>query len=343
MSAADGGVDAGVAGNSACVCIACGEAGIRTLFSATDRLYATTDKIFRVVECRKCRLIRLDPQPSPDELDRYYPSDYWFVPEATAVDGLEQAYRRFVLRDHLRFVERALVESEEQGIVLDVGCGGGLFLQMLSERARGSRLKIRVAGLDFSLDAAEAAWRRAGVPAVCAHLDRSPLAPASCAAITMFHVLEHLYDPAEYLRAAHQLLRPEGRLIVQVPNASCWQFLLFGQHWNGIDVPRHLTDFKLSDLDSMLDHCGFEVLRHKHFSLRDNPAGMASSLAPSLDPMARRLRHVNEIAPQRLLKDLLYMALVGGCVPFTLLEAACRAGSTIMVEARKKDSRKKDQ
>ena len=61
---------------------------------------------------------------------------------------------------------------------------------------------------------------------------------AGCAAITMFHVLEHLYEPASYLDAAHKLLRPDGRLVVQVPNAACWQFLLFGERWNGIDVPR---------------------------------------------------------------------------------------------------------
>jgi SAM-dependent methyltransferase len=304
---------------------------MRTLFSGSDRLYRTTDKTFLIVECRNCRLIRLYPQPSPIELRDYYPQGYWFVPESSAADSLEQAYRRFVLRDHLRFVERALRESEEEGLVLDVGCGGGLFLQMLAERR-----KSKVVGLDFSLDAANVAWRRAGVPAVCATLTRAPIAPGSCAAITMFHVLEHLYDPASYLESARELLRPDGRLIVQVPNAACWQFLLFGERWNGIDVPRHLVDFRLSDLDSLLDHCGFEILRHKHFSLRDNPAGMATSLAPGLDPMARRMRHVEESPRRRLWRDLLYVALTCASLPFTLIESACRAGSTIMVEARKK-------
>ena len=125
---------------------------------------------------------------------------------------------------------------------------------------------------------------------MCGTLAQAPFAPGSCAAVTMFHVLEHLYDPASYLRAAHELLAPDGRLIVQVPNAACWQFLLLGERWNGIDVPRHLTDFRASDLDRLLESCGFEVLRHKHFSLRDNPAGLATSLAPKLDPMARRIR-----------------------------------------------------
>lgn len=312
-------------------CPACGASDLRVLFNVTDRLYRTTSKIFQIVECRDCLLIRLSPQPSPVELREYYPPDYWFVPETSAADRLEQTYRRMVMRDHLHFVERALRECEEEGPVLDVGCGGGLFLQMLAER--GAK---RVVGLDFSLDAASVAWRRSGVPAVCSSLARAPIAPGSCAVITMFHVLEHLYDPGSYLDAAHELLRPDGRLIVQVPNAACWQFLLLGERWNGLDAPRHLIDFRRSDLDTLLDHCGFEVLRHKYFSLRDNPAGMATSLAPDLDPMARRLRHVAETPRQRLWKDLLYVALAAVSVPFTLFEAACRAGSTIMVEARKK-------
>lgn len=304
---------------------------MRPLFSATDRLYATTARNFQIVECRQCRLIRLHPQPSPIELRDYYPPDYWFAPDSGTAAKLEQSYRRIVLRDHLRFVERALRESEEQGVVLDVGCGGGLFLQMLAER--GAK---KVVGLDFSLDAANVAWRRAGVPAVCATLSRPPLAPESCAAVTMFHVLEHLYDPASYLDGAHRLLRPDGRLIVQVPNAACWQFLLLGERWNGVDVPRHLIDYRLSDVEMLLNSCGFEVLRVKHFSLRDNPAGMATSLAPGLDPMARRLRRVVETPRGRMLRDFLYLALVAASLPFTVLEAACRAGSTVMVEARKK-------
>jgi SAM-dependent methyltransferase len=287
------------------------------------------------VECQTCRLIRLDPQPSPGDLRNYYPPGYWYSPGEGATDRLEQWYRRFVMRDHLRFVEKALRESRETGFVVDVGCGGGLFLSLLMERGRTGNAGPFL-GLDFSIDAASLAWRRAGVPAVCASLTRAPVAPESCAAITMFHVLEHLYEPVAYVDQAHKLLRPGGRLIVQVPNAACWQFLLFGERWNGIDAPRHLINFRAPDLEGLLEHCGFEVVRRKYFSLRDNPAGMATSLAPALDPMSRRLRHVIETPRERLWKDLAYVALVGASLPFTVLEAACRAGSTIMVEARKR-------
>jgi SAM-dependent methyltransferase len=311
-------------------CPACGHARFRTLFHSTDRLYRTTAKHFEVVECADCRLIRLYPQPSPAELRTYYPEDYWFRPAVSAADRLEEIYRRFVLGDHVRFVRRAIANCGESGPLLDVGCGGGLFPSLMAAAGQP------VAGLDFSCDAASIAWRHHGVPVVCASLSRAPFAPSSFAAVTMFHVLEHLYDPASYLDSAHALLKPKGRLIVQVPNAACWQFLMFGENWNGIDVPRHLIDFKKSDIAGLLDSRGFEVLRFKHFSLRDNPAGLATTLAPGLDPMARRVRRTSEIPRAKLLKDLAYMALVIASAPFTLVEACCRAGSTIMIEARKK-------
>src|SRR5262249_20310598 len=154
-------------------------------------------------------------------------------------------------------------------------------------------------------EAAHVAWSVNHAPAACGNLASAPFPPESCSAVTMFHVLEHLYEPRSYLEASRQLLRPHGRLILQVPNAACWQFLLLGASWNGVDVPRHLFDFRPADLDRLLDSCGFEVLRRKYFSLRDNPAGLATSLAPGLDPMARRIRQSKEGPRTRLLKDLL--------------------------------------
>jgi SAM-dependent methyltransferase len=315
---------------SAClgVCLICGSGRVTPLFTASDRLYQTTAKPFAVVRCGECGLIRLDPPPAPEELHRYYPDNYWFAPDRSAASRLEEAYRRLVLRDHVRFAAEAIRHSSAQGPLLDAGCGGGLFLGMMRQRG------VRVLGLDYSREAAAIAWRRQQAPSVCATLDAAPFRAASIGALTMFHVLEHLYDPRAYLTAARHLLEPDGRLVVQVPNAACWQFRLLGRRWNGVDVPRHIFDFRSGDVEKLLHSCGFEVVRRKYFSLRDNPAGLASSLAPSLDPMARRVRRVRETAGARVAKDLAYLALALASLPFTVLEAAFGAGSTVMIEAR---------
>jgi SAM-dependent methyltransferase len=306
----------------------CGSARTSLLFRQTDRLYRTTEKQFRVVRCGQCGLVRLDPQPSPRELRGYYPDSYWFAPDRSLVARLEELYRRVVLRGHVRFVARALRASPAHGPLLDVGCGGGLFLGMM--RRRG----FRVVGLDNSREAADLAWRHHKVPAVVADLEHAPFPRGTFAGITMSHVLEHLPDPCVYLAAAHRLLAPNGRLVIFVPNADSLQFHILGRRWNGLDVPRHLFDYRDRDLERVLDTMGFEIVRRKHFSLRDNPAGLATSLAPGLDPMARRVRKVREGAVSRLVKDLAHFALVAGALPVTLAEAALGAGSTVIMEAR---------
>ncbi len=65
--------------------------------------------------------MQLDPQPAPEELGRYYPQSYWFEPRGTLAEKLEESYRRFVLSDHVSFVNRAIRDRSESGFVLDVG------------------------------------------------------------------------------------------------------------------------------------------------------------------------------------------------------------------------------
>jgi SAM-dependent methyltransferase len=304
-------------------CILCGEAGFSELFRAPDRLYGTTTELFPVVECSGCGLVRMEPVPR--DLSRFYPKNYWFKPGQSLAAKLEEQYRRLLIRDHVAFVETTL--KAVQGPVLDVGCGGGLFLGVLQERG------ARVLGLDNSEEAARAAWDQNRVVVLLGDFLQAPVARQSCAVITMFHVLEHLPDPAGFLQAARELLRPGGRLVVQVPNLDCWQYGMLHQRWNGVDVPRHLHDFRTADLNKLLSQCGFRARRWKHFSWRDNPAGLATSLAPTLDPVARNVRGLDSSGLVKLCKDLLYLGLVAASAPFAMAEAACGHGSTVMVEA----------
>ena len=152
----------------------------------------------------------------------------------------------------------------------------------------------------------------------------------------MFQVLEHVYDPSVYIEAAAQLLRPEGRLIVQVPNAGSWQFLLLGEHWSGLNIPRHLLFFKEEDLENLLRYCGFVIVRKKRFSLRDDPLMLATSLAPGLSPEVRRSRggDVNQVAA--IVKSALFLLLWLIALPVAAVESACRGGATLTLEARLK-------
>ncbi len=308
-------------------CPRCESEVYTTLFRGADRLYGTTNRFFNVVECSKCALLRLDPLPTPEELASFYPETYWWEQEKSSASRLAEIYRQFVIRDHVRFAAHAI---RGDGPVLDVGCGGGSFLHAIEQ------LGYDVVGSDVSARAARTARRQYGIPTACASLPDLPFRNGSFSTVTMFHVLEHLADPMAALEAAHRVLAPGGRIVVQVPNAACWQLLLLGERWSGLDIPRHLIDFRAEDLEGLLEHCGFDVQRRKFFSLRDNPAGLATSLCPSLDPVARKVRGVREGPAKEMLKSLAYFGLTVASAPLTLLEAAASAGSTVMIEAARR-------
>ena len=299
------------------ICILCGELLGVPLHRGGDRLYRTTAEMFTVVGCAGCGLARLDPQPA--DIGRFYPERYWHQP-----GRLEEIYRRLVIADHVRFARRALGAGRR---ILDVGCGSGLFLRALRDRLQAKGTDI--AGIDASPRAAALAWHRLEVPTAVADLVRAPFAASSFDLICMFHVLEHLPDPVAYLNAARGLLAPGGKLVVQTPNLDCWQYRIFGDRWSGLDIPRHLYDFRLRDLRRMLEGCGFRVVRVKHFSWRDNPAGRATTIAPGLEPVARAARGDRPNAFWRWLYPILTVA----CLPVAALEALFAHGSSVMLEA----------
>ncbi len=311
-------------------CLRCGESAATVIAQGSDRLYGTTSQVFAVVRCIRCGMARLSPRPDAASLGQYYPDQYWFDPSSSPSSQWAERYRRFVLRDHIHFVLGAARAAGPGGRILDVGCGGGLLAGLLREH------HAHVFGLDVSSAACRIAWQRHAVPAVTGDLVQAPFPPASLSLITMFHVLEHLPDPGAFLAVARELLAPEGRLVVQVPNVDSWQFRLLGARWNGLDVPRHLNHFRPADLRVLLNRHGFEPVRWKHFSLRDNPAGLATSIAPALDPMSRRVRRKSS----GWLTLGGHFALVLAALPFALLEAAFGHGSSVMIEARVAPSRK---
>ncbi len=302
--------------NGETVCPLCGVRLYETRHTLTDRLYRTTDDEFEVVECRGCGLLRMEPQPALDELAQYYPDLYWAKGKTRhGPAGI------FVCKT---IKQMGLTRAR----VLDIGWGAGDLLAGLRERGHAG------IGLDIADSALQAA-KEVGVPGTRADHSSAPFRNESFDLVMMYHLLEHIPNPDTAIREAWRLLADGGRLILQVPNADSWQYALLGRYWSGLDVPRHLYDFGRHDLEEFLGRNKFQVRRWKFFSLRDNPPALATSLAPWMEPMARRVRRPDRNALLRLCGDLAYFGLVCGCIPFAIAEAVFRRGATMMVDAEK--------
>jgi len=309
------------------VCPHCGGSPKGEPWDLTDRLFRTTAKRFLVQRCGSCALRFLAPVPPFSELAGYYPKTYWTGPsdraEGKGLHGrLTELYRRTMLFDHARFVRRVASEQRKKGLAmrwLDIGCGDGSVLETVGVRP--------CVGLDSSRDALRQVLAR-GIPAVQGWVTQAPLREGAFSIVSMFHVLEHVDDPVEFLRGAGRLLAKGGSLVVQVPNARSLQAFLLGKYWSGYDVPRHLIHFTPRHLRETAERAGFHVVRQTQLSVRDNPTTLVNSVFPRLYPLARA-------AEPSFLRDVTYLGLTLLAIPPTFLGALCGFGATVMIEARR--------
>ncbi len=218
--------------------------------------------------CDECGVLWLDPRPSPESFGLIYPSHY--LTHERPADllriglGIFAGFRREVKLEILRRAYGYRVKSPRplavlagliaarvpslrrrvgytvlflparRGLLLDIGCGNGAFLLLMS------RLGWDVQGLDPDQSAA-VHGQQAGVSIETKSVEEARLPPSSCDAITLHHVLEHLVDPVGMFTKLSQALRPGGLLVSISPNPAGALAQRLGSAWRELDPPRHLA------------------------------------------------------------------------------------------------------
>lgn len=235
-------------------CLLCGRDESDVIAEGADQLAAPGAGLrFAVVQCRHCRLAYTNPRPIPDTIGRFYPRDY--VPHEPRADGRTRRPSRASLRLFGRpcVERRGYLPWPGTGRLLDFGCGAGGFLQ------RMAGLGWRVTGIDSSNRAVESIRPDSRITTLVGTLPHADLAPGSFDVVTMWQSLEHVHQPLAVLRAAYELLVPGGRMVIAVPNIASATSRRFGEHWFGLDLPRHLTHFTPGTLSAMLGAAGLAV------------------------------------------------------------------------------------
>lgn len=136
--------------------------------------------------------------------------------------------------------------------LMDFGCGDGHFLALAAEAGWTAE------GVDFDPQAIEAA-RRKGLQVELGGIEVLT-ARSGLDAVTMSHVIEHVYDPGELLRAVYESLKPGGVFTITTPNINSYGHRRYGRSWRGLEVPRHLTIYNEASLESALRAAGFGTI-----------------------------------------------------------------------------------
>lgn len=206
------------------------------------------DPAMQIWQCDKCGLVTLGA------IDHISPGFY----ENSGMHGAEPTPMEAWLKqtewdDQRRFdMVKAMLPNNR---VLDFGCGAAGFLQ------RVRNLAAEVAGIELETRVRDY-W--AGRINIFSNIEA---AGGGYDLVTAFHVIEHLPDPRAMLASLAGSLKPNGRMIVEVPSADdalltlydCDAFQRF-TYWS-----QHLFLFNASTLEMLARQAGLKVVAVQHY------------------------------------------------------------------------------
>ncbi|HSU55765.1 MAG TPA: class I SAM-dependent methyltransferase [Candidatus Dormibacteraeota bacterium] len=189
------------------------------------------------------------PQPAPSEIGSYYPVGYYGALGARRFPWMVEVLQNALYRHRVKTVER--ISEKRRGRVLDVGCGRGWLLQQFRKAGWD------VHGTELSEQAARYGREALGLPIETGSLEDVSFPANHFDAITMWHVLEHVPEPAVMLKEVCRVMKPGGVLLVSVPNFGGVEARFFKDKWFHLDVPRHVTHLSSKTLRAALNEAGF--------------------------------------------------------------------------------------
>jgi 2-polyprenyl-3-methyl-5-hydroxy-6-metoxy-1,4-benzoquinol methylase len=195
--------------------------------------YSVSKETFELYYDQDLDLLITSPQPSPENLGRYYESNDYISHTDSKRSLFEKAYhfvKGIALKNKLNLINNC---SSIKGNLLDIGAGTGDFLLTAkqngwntigvepSEKAKGIAIGK---GIQFSDSTEE-------------------LESNSFDVVTMWHVLEHVPNLETQIKELKRLVKPNGTIIIAVPNFKSYDANYYGKFWAAFDVPIHFWHF----------------------------------------------------------------------------------------------------
>jgi 2-polyprenyl-3-methyl-5-hydroxy-6-metoxy-1,4-benzoquinol methylase len=229
--------------------------------------------------CEGCNGAYLDPRPTPGTLGKAY--EQYFTHETEdqqAPTSLFKRIRQAGMNGYLnskwetslspasRTIAMLLPRSAKALLdgqmmrhlpqpaggrsLLDVGSGSGHFLSLAQSAG------WQVSGIDLDPKAVESA-RSKGLDVRLGDIKSLNRESDCFDAITISHVIEHVYKPQELLNSCYRLLKSGGYFWIETPNIDSYGHSEFKGDWRGLEPPRHLQLLSWPLLQRMLDKAGF--------------------------------------------------------------------------------------
>lgn len=237
-------------------CLACNSTNFEAFEQTIAMMHQNLPAKFNFDKCNDCSLVFLNPRVDESELGQFYTATY--LPYR--VEDAWGKYASFVKQDQLKIDKKRVRRLIKQGKItpqsriLDIGCGKPTFLACLRDT-----VKANLIGLDFSNEG----WKNDPDTFQNIELKTGEIEDLGnekpMDIITMWHYLEHDYQPQLHLNQLLNYSHANTRLIVEVPNFNSYTRKKFGKHWSGYHTPRHTALYSPNNIELMLKNSGWKV------------------------------------------------------------------------------------
>ncbi|MFM7631086.1 MAG: class I SAM-dependent methyltransferase [Alphaproteobacteria bacterium] len=202
--------------------------------------------------CKGCGFEWLHPQPDDAVLGEIYSAQYH--QNRIAGGNIHTEMKTKVFSGS---VEKAMLPPA--ATVLDVGCAEGDLLALLHKAGH------HVYGIEYASFAANLCVQKFGKDNIhCGVLEDIPFSAVSFDAVFLMDVLEHVRDPLTTLREVHRRLKPDGILVLHLPNVASLSRRLMYKAWPHY-LMEHLFYFSPATIAAALHQTGFQKTLQSSF------------------------------------------------------------------------------
>ena len=210
-------------------------------FPLTVKDHLVSNKEFTLDFDAEKEMLLTKPQPEARKLSQYYESDQ-YISHTDNKKGLVPFLYHVVKKRSLK-KKLGLINSLKKNAksILDIGAGTGAFLSFIKSDFS------YVTGIEPNQKARELAQEKG----ISLEQDLNDVRDKLFDVITMWHVLEHVPNLEETIRDVEALLKPNGILIIAVPNFYSFDAAYYKNFWAAFDVPRHLWHFSKASMNKL--------------------------------------------------------------------------------------------
>lgn len=238
-------------------CYSCGSNDY-SLFLIGEEDLTGKDGEFQYVKCNKCQLVYQNPRIAVDQIKEFYDGEYIAHRKKKNWGVLTPLYE-WTMNKHDREKDKLVskhVHFDSRTEILDVGCAVGTFLLHMNKK-----YQCQISGVDFKEGLEYPGFEK--IEFYEGLFYEQEMESKRYDLVTMWHFLEHDYDPIKTLKKAKEVLKDDGKLIIEVPRLDSLTFRLFGKKWPGVQAPQHTILFDKKKFVEMMEQNGFKVLKYR--------------------------------------------------------------------------------